>query len=378
MMLAEARSDMLKLLMKSSQALLGISQEASLTVNEKKSKFDEIPQPKVMSLTSSPQSVVVVNSLPFPREEIVSLRVDSDKFKISCNGNSVPSQLVPVWESPVGRWSAFDVYFRVTVPPLGIQTCHVTPSAEVSSFVSEVTILHSRDSLSDFLGKKITSTSEETLTLSNGQITVRVSTSSGLVEQYQVGEEAPIRLREEFLMYKSRGGAYLFLPVGPAVSLDNKGMSLRIIKGPIVSQIVTGWSDRSVKLRTLTLFPKEDSRSKSLHANLLFHHKVSNHELVWRFSSDIISEGLFHTDLNGFQHQRRKLRTDLPINHNFYPITTSAFLEGQEAQSWRMTLLSSNALAAASLVDGQFEVIVDRFLEKDDERGLGQVSSLSK
>ena len=89
-----------------------------------------------------------------------------------------------------------------------------------------------------------------------------------------------------------------------------------------------------------------------------------------RFSTDIDSGDEFFTDLNGFQMIKRKRRLDkLPIGAQYYPIPSMAYIQDHKS---RLTLVSKQPLGGSSLKPGQLEIMMDRRLSQDDNRGLFQ------
>lgn len=67
--------------------------------------------------------------------------------------------------------------------------------------------------------------------------------------------------------------------------------------------------------------------------------------------------------------QLHKTLTKLPLQANFYPMPNSAIIQDKKT---RLTLHSGQANGVASLKSGSLEVILDRRLTQDDNRGLGQ------
>lgn len=53
---------------------------------------------------------------------------------------------------------------------------------------------------------------------------------------------------------------------------------------------------------------------------------------------------------------RRKYLTKIPLQANFYPLPSAAYIEDQNA---RLTLLTSTSLGVAALTPGQIEVCVN-------------------
>lgn len=94
-----------------------------------------------------------------------------------------------------------------------------------------------------------------------------------------------------------------------------------------------------------------------------------NEEWVIQFSSSIKNKGIFHTDLNGFNFDTHTFRDDMPVQSQVFPMPTLASIEDD---NMRLTVLSEHAQGTASLLDGEIMVWLDRRLNQDDDRGLGQ------
>lgn len=103
----------------------------------------------------------------------------------------------------------------------------------------------------------------------------------------------------EFLKYgvrKSgqRSGAYLFLPDGPASSMQMGSPTVLVSKGELESSVTTGLP-----------FGIHESILRSGDAleirNLVDIAGLDNTEIVMRLSTNIQSESTFYTDLNGLQ-----------------------------------------------------------------------------
>jgi len=98
-------------------------------------------------------------------------------------------------------------------------------------------------------------------------------------------------------------------------------------------------------------------------------HEMDNTEISMRILSDVNSGEYFYTDLNGFQMIRRKRYDKLPLQGNWYPIPTMAYLQDSKT---RLTIVSHQPLGGTSSISGQLEVMLDRRLAQDDNRGLFQ------
>uniref|UniRef100_A0A669CJR8 Alpha-mannosidase n=1 Tax=Oreochromis niloticus TaxID=8128 RepID=A0A669CJR8_ORENI len=188
---------------------------------------------------------------------------------------------------------------------------------------------------------------------------------SGLVRKIQV----------QFLWYGTRtgsrdkSGAYLFLPADEGAQLytSSEPPLVRVSRGPIFSDITSHFPHFT---HTVRLFHLDGHAGKSLEiSNLVDIRSQVNRELVMKIVSDVASGNRFYSDLNGFQMQQRRTLAKLPLQANFYPMTSAAFL--QDSMS-RLSLLSAQSQGVASLKPGELELVLDRRLQQDDNRGLGQ------
>uniref|UniRef100_A0AAX7TT13 mannosyl-oligosaccharide 1,3-1,6-alpha-mannosidase n=1 Tax=Astatotilapia calliptera TaxID=8154 RepID=A0AAX7TT13_ASTCA len=188
---------------------------------------------------------------------------------------------------------------------------------------------------------------------------------SGLVRKIQV----------QFLWYGTRtgsrdkSGAYLFLPAdeGAQLYISSEPPLVRISRGPIFSDITSHFPHFT---HTVRLFHLDGHAGKSLEiSNLVDIRSQVNRELVMKIVSDVASGNRFYSDLNGFQMQQRRTLAKLPLQANFYPMTSAVFLQDSTS---RLSLLSAQSQGVASLKPGELELVLDRRLQQDDNRGLGQ------
>jgi len=199
----------------------------------------------------------------------------------------------------------------------------------------------------------------------NGEFPCRqtpVATKTSLVFDQQTGLLLK-PVREEWKVWQVRaGGAYLFVP-GQQVDF-NMG-SPEIHDGGFVVNAKT-WK-RSIEVKEV---PSELGKSATV-IDFIYETQLqtNNEEWVARFSADISNSGYFHTDLNGFNFDTHRFRSDLPKQSQVFPMPTLASVEDNKS---RLTVLSEHAQGTASFVDGSIDVWLDRRLSQDDSRGLGQ------
>ena len=73
--------------------------------------------------------------------------------------------------------------------------------------------------------------------------------------------------------------------------------------------------------------------------------KERNYEIAMRLNTNIKNDNTMYTDLNGFNMIKRITYSKLPLQANYYPIPTQAYIEDSTA---RMTILSRYIFIALS------------------------------
>ncbi|XP_017776581.1 PREDICTED: alpha-mannosidase 2 [Nicrophorus vespilloides] len=363
---------------------LGADNQASETifynVDDLRQKQDSLPEQYTITIGSevSVKKVVIYNALTFNRHETVSFLVSTPFVEVlGYNDKRIPCQIAPIFEHLASMsQSKYKVSFVVNIPALSLVRYIINAINEnempMESSLSTVQIYNLQADVEAPKGFENVdiSLSPSEFTIQNARVTASFS-EMGLLKAMRIGHQTyPVHL--DFAKYgvqqqAERSGAYLFLPNGQATPLAASNTVVKVITGPIYSSV-------SVKIpyvqHTVTLFNTTGADSLGLEIeNIVDIKETNNFELVMRFSTKINSTNEYFTDLNGYQVLRRKRFKKLPLQANYYPIPTGAYIEDSDT---RLTLLTGSPGGGASLRSGEIEVMLDRRLMQDDNRGLGQ------
>uniref|UniRef100_A0A8D2LFS4 Alpha-mannosidase n=1 Tax=Varanus komodoensis TaxID=61221 RepID=A0A8D2LFS4_VARKO len=352
-----------------------------LGTDETRLNQDSLPEKAVIVLDSAPRSVVVFNLLEQERLSIVSLLVNTPRVHVlSEDGQPLAVQLSARWKSATDM--AADVYqvsVTLRLPALGLSVLHLSKSFDShNTLKSSVRLfLHGRDlpvHKHEAFPVQVIPAAVEDFCLQNQHLRACFSGPSGALKSVRyTGDDQEQPLSSQFLVYgtrstKDKSGAYLFLPDGEAKSYAPRDPPMvRVTEGPFFSEVAV-YHQHVQEVVRLYNVPGVDGLSLEISCMVDIRDHV-NKELALRFSTDIESHGAFFTDVNGFQIQPRQHLKKLPLQANFYPMPVMAYI--QDTRS-RLTLHTAQALGVSSLGSGQLEVILDRRLMQDDNRGLGQ------
>ncbi|XP_004484142.2 alpha-mannosidase 2 [Dasypus novemcinctus] len=349
------------------------SSDTFLKMDLEQKSQDSLQQKNVIKLSTEPRYLVVCNPTEQDRNSVVSVHVSSSTVQVlSASGSPVEVQVSAVWDtaSTISQ-TAYEVSFLAHTPPMGLKVYKILESVSSKSHLADYTLLNGETEKGLFNIRNVKS-AEEYITLENSFIKLRFN-QLGLMEEMMNKEDGKNhKLKVEFVWYgttdrNDKSGAYLFLPDGEGKPYVYTVTFVRVTHGRIYSEVTSFYGRVTHSVR---LYNVQGIEGQSVEVrNIVDIRKEYNHEIGMRISSDINNENRFYTDLNGYQIQPRMTMSKLPLQANVYPMTTMAYI--QDAKH-RLTLLSAQSLGVSSLKSGQIEVMMDRRLMQDDNRGLGQ------
>uniref|UniRef100_A0A672KAF4 Alpha-mannosidase n=1 Tax=Sinocyclocheilus grahami TaxID=75366 RepID=A0A672KAF4_SINGR len=313
------------------------------------------------------------------RMSMVTVYVTTPKVRVlNALGHVVRAQVSAVWnDASHAAADVFQLSFVAQAAPLGLSVYQLMEGMEPRTEAAKYMLLQdgrqiSISELEHF--RQFYQQDAAPVHIENPHLKLSISTATGLLEKMRLKEDDSEHLvKVEFVLYgttsnKDKSGAYLFLPDKEAtIYSPSQPPVVRVTKGPLFSEVTTTFTHIT---HTLRLYNIQGVEGQSVEiCNTVDIRGETNREIAMRISSDRNSKDRFFTDLNGYQVQPRKTMAKLPLQANFYPMTSMVYLQDSSA---RLSLLTAQSLGAASLKSGQLEVIMDRRLNQDDNRGLGQ------
>lgn len=364
-------------------------------VYEADSKFDyfsfddsraadpEASRPTIIIGDDLPKKYVVLhNSLPYQRTELVEFYIARPYVIVTDADESlVFAQVAPVWSwytgshdipQPQASTTKFRLLFKATVPPLGLAVyiIHAKNTAEVQTMgtsFTKTTIYTSMPftvSMGEAYPYAVEFSDPRSVVLREQDSSVAASFNKhGFLTSVVSEQGINSSVKVDFAVYNTRkSGAYLFIPSKPAEAFIHSEPLVLVSRGSLESSVITslpiGLHETIIQDTIIEIRNRIDIRG------------MDNSEIIMRITTPSIdSSDTFYTDLNGLTFIKRENFDKIPLQANYYPIPTGIFIEDDNE---RLTVLLGQPLGGSSLSPGQIEIMQDRRLSFDDERGLGQ------
>ncbi|KAL0543429.1 hypothetical protein IC582_018525 [Cucumis melo] len=329
--------------------------------------------------------MVVYNPLGWIRNDVVRIPVlDADLVVQDISGKTIETQFVAIDKVtnsisefyvkanlglPRGQFPKYWLLFQVSVPQLGWNTYFISKGNGGGKRRSE---FFPTDSQND------------TIEVGPGHLKMSFSNASGQLKRMfnsKTGVDLPIQ--QSYLWYTSstgffsdqqNSGAYIFVPQGEP-NILSRSIPVEIIRGPLVDEVrqqFSPWVYQVVRLYkdkdhaefefTVGPIPVDDSVGK---------------EVITRLTTNMVTNKTFYTDSNGrdFLKRVRDYRQDwnLSVNEpqagNYYPLNLGIYTTDGKTE---LSVLVDRATGAASINDGQLELMLHRRTLFDDSRGVGE------
>ena len=225
-------------------------------------------------------------------------------------------------------------------------------------------------------------------TLSNGVLTVNFDSISGEIQKATTIDGIALDLSQEWGYYSSydstlnpwedqRSGAYIFRPSEPSAKITAlKPKRASFHQSDLVAEVFVEFEQPWIK-QTMRLYESKNYIEVEYTVGPIPIEDGIGKEVVTRYASGITSGGVFFTDSNGREFQKRvrsfrptwNLEEYEPVAGNYYPVNSAIFVEGPEGS---LCLATDRSVGATSLLDGSIEVMVQRRILKDDWRGVSE------
>ncbi|KAK7381345.1 hypothetical protein VNO78_33973 [Psophocarpus tetragonolobus] len=348
-----------------------------------RSKYNAQPLHKVIDVhEGSYQSVVIFNPLEQTREEVVMVVVDSpDVTVVDSNWSCIQSQILPELEYHNSKIfiGKHRLYWKASIPAMGLETYYISNGFDgcEKARPAKLKIFSKSSSFACPTAYSCVTMEADVAEIENQHQKLTFDVKSGLLQKVIPKNSSPNIVNEEIGMYSSSGGAYLFKPNGEAQPIIEEGGLLLVSEGPLMQEVYsyprTAWEKAPVSHSTRIYSGESTVQGfvieKEYHVELLGR-DFNDRELIVRYKTDIDNKKIFYSDLNGFQMSRRETYDKIPLQGNYYPMPSLAFIQGLNGQ--RFSVHSRQSLGVASLKSGWLEIMLDRRLVRDDGRGLGQ------
>lgn len=310
-------------------------------------------------------NIILYNSLAQPRNDFIRVPVaGAGTYTVTDqSGKTVPSQV----ESSISLYGSSSdkglLTFQASVQ--GLATAQYT--------IARGTTRHSAHTKTATTG----SIENEHLKLDFGAAGLSAITNKDLKQTTQASQS--------ILWYRSSegtpddgqpSGAYIFRPISSTPDKITDTPTVAINQGSLVQEAVVTWAPWAVQVYRLYAGAKHvevEYQIGPIPANDV------GKEVVTRFSTDLNTSATFYTDNNGREMAKRvrdfretwSYRVTEPVSGNYYPMNAAAYIQ-DDARKLRFTILNDRSQAAASIADGQLEVMLHRRTLRDDWRGVGE------
>lgn len=333
------------------------------------------PTQKVLHIANAGmKKIVIFNSLAQKRMEVISVIVFTHNVHIEdAQGRKVRHQINPVFDKEDDYEPSnmkYEALFLAKLEPMSLNVFIVI----YEDFPTLAKVVCKNCKLPELDMK------EKQISIANSRMKLMFD-SRGFLQAVRYPESSEdVKLNVNFEYYKavfSKSGAYLFKPRNSSSTdmFTKDPLKMYVVDGPIASDVTIVYG--KILIHTVRIFNTKTHLDDAIYMtnDIDFGSPNDNRdvEMIMKLKTSINNlksdETEFFTDQNGFQWLPRRKISKLGVEGNYYPITSSMFIQDN---SMRLTLATTHAQGATSMNPGELEVMLDRRLVYDDGRGMGE------
>ncbi|CAH1783558.1 unnamed protein product [Owenia fusiformis] len=352
------------------------NEDNNLYIDDVRDLTDMQPSKILIDVTKE-QQIIVINPVEHHITTVARFYINDPHVKIfNTSGTEMNVQVNPIWQDMDGMFEdRYELVIEVTVTAFGSSTYRIKHHEETAK-CSEVLIHGSKNySSNDYF--KIQNQGNTDIQISNSYLKATFSFDTGDLVSVQQGEDI-YKIQASFTSYHSGlGGAYVFKPReeawDPKQAFTIQNATVRIIHGHIVSEVHTLYAGLT---RVFIIHHTGVHIQKAISINNVIDIKNfpvpfrKNIEVMMEIKTNIINKNrIFYSDANGFQMRPRKTNPDIPVNGNFYPMTSMFYLESTKT---RLTVTSAQPLGVSNLNPGEVQIGLDRMTMFNDNKGMSE------
>ncbi|KAL5706468.1 alpha-mannosidase [Ranunculus cassubicifolius] len=261
--------------------------------------------------------------------------------------------------------------FQASLPPLGWNTFFISKASQKGKrSIGYHSVMYASQN--------------ETIEVGPGDLRMQFSTTTGQLKRMlnlKTGVDIPVQ--QSYLWYGSSGGdmdpqasgAYIFRPNGSPPMPVSRSVPLKVLRGPLVDEVHQQFSSWIYQVTRLYK-DKEHAEVEFIIGPIPTEDGVGK-EVITRMTANMATEKTFYTDSNGrdFMKRVRDYREDWPLSvnqpiaGNYYPLNLGIYVSDKETE---FSVLVDRAIGAASIKDGEMELMLHRRIIFDDSRGVGE------
>ncbi|XP_075234989.1 alpha-mannosidase 2-like, partial [Lycorma delicatula] len=327
-----------------------------------------------------PKIIVIFNPLGSWREDVIRLTVTSPYVVIKDSNNKViKHQVNPIWHESEYNENDNDTTGRFNRTRLNVtnNSYELVFIIGINSLTLKYYTLEVMEMSNCNLNKN--EDDRKNIIIENRELLLLIDGKNGFLKSiHNKLTDTKLHCEQYYKVYKSKrhkSGAYLFKPESSEqLNFNFKHEKFMVmVMGKITTEFIMIY-DNSFR-NVITIYNTNGPLSKVIHVeNYVDLRKPPfklNVELCIRLKTNIDNGNppLFYTDSNGYQMIKRVVVPTLGIESNYYPITTSIYIEDRKQ---RFTVLTKQSHGATSNCKGSIEIMLDRRMQDDDNKGMGE------